>query len=158
MAVGRVLDGARRFLFFASGRSEILGIGGKVNSADVKCERHRRAPFLFISGQGREIFDRLRKALDQANKGRGLGIRRCPSLFPVFQGSGIGAQIHGEHRAGEVELFADGDQFLGGDGHQFWQMNLVRSQRDLALALIGEGIEAIHQFGKNVTFHSGISF
>ncbi|MNL75362.1 hypothetical protein D3C87_2011560 [compost metagenome] len=60
--------------------------------------------YLYQSGQGGELLDGLWKAFNQADQCRGLGIWRCPSLFPVFEGSGVGAQIHGEHRPGKVEL------------------------------------------------------
>ena len=50
-----------------------------------------------ISGQGSELFDRLRKTFDQSDQCCGLGIGRCSTLLPVFERSSICSQVHSEH-------------------------------------------------------------
>ena len=41
----------------------------------------------------------------------GLGVGLGPALLPVFQGTRVGAQIAGEHSAGQPQAIAQGNDF-----------------------------------------------
>jgi hypothetical protein len=55
-----------------------------------------------------QSLDRVQVAIDHVNQQSCLHVGLGTSYLPVFQWTGVGAQVVGENGAGELELLSDG--------------------------------------------------
>src|SRR5690606_16240269 len=102
----------------------------------------------------RQPFHRVGELLDQTNQQGGLSVGLGPTLLPVFQSAGVGAQIAGKHWARQVQALAQGQQLVGSHVRHRVDFHLVCAQRLLAGSRIRQGIEALGNLCKQVTlFH-----
>src|SRR5205814_1222760 len=79
-----------------------------------------------------------------------LCVRPGAPLFPVLQRSRLGAKEICEERARKVQSLPNPNQIVGAEVRRRLEFQMVRPQRALALAGLGQGRHALDQFAKHV--------